>query len=485
MEPRPLVPQASLTPVAVTKPFWLVVLALLWPAQLVNMSAVITSVAQAQVAQVFHTTQIVWFSAVYALIGTLLLPFAVKLSDMHGKRRVMLTLVVIGFAGDVLCALAPSFAVLMVGRAIAACYVPVAALSLAAARDVVPAERLKTVTGVIGAALGGIIAIGPLIAGWLLDSYGFPGAMWFVAACTAFGLVLVVAVLPETPRHADRRGFDLFGGLLLALSVLAIMSGLGGGSQLGWASPQVLGLIVIGVILLAAFVFVEKRARNPIIDLAMLARRKVAVVLTASSMIQGFAFAAAGIMTVVIPLYPNIPGVSDGLGWSATYGAVVGLPAGVVLFVTGVLAAFAARRFGTRATWLAAVPVVLVGLVAQAFFHHNATEIILTGVFAALGTGIVYGCTPILVLESVSTKEQAQASGLSLMLVGLMVSLGAQVLFTVLGGSATISNGTAFYHDSGYRNAYLALAGIVAVALLVSLLIPRTTVDTHDEVHAE
>ena len=478
MEPRPLVPQTSPPPAAAitagAKPFWLVVFALLWPAQLVNMSAVITSVAQAQVAQAFHTTQIVWFSVIYALIGTLLLPFAVKLSDMHGKRRVMLALVVVGLVGDVVCAVAPTFDVLIVGRAIAACYVPVAALTLAAARDIVPAQRLKTVTGIIGAALGGIIAIGPLIAGWLLDDYGFHGAMWFVAACTALGLVLVATVLPETPRHAERSGFDWAGGALLALSVLAIMSGLGRGSDLGWTNGQVLGPVVVGLILLAVFVMVERRARNPILDLAMLSRRKVAAVLTASSMIQGFAFAAAGIMTVVIPLYPNIPGVSDGLGWSATYGAVVGLPAGVVLFVTGVLAAFAARRFGARATWLAAVPVVLAGLVLQAFFHHNATEIIITGVFSALGTGIVYGCTPILVLESVSTREQAQASGLSLMLVGLMVTLGAQVLFTVLSGSATISHGTAFYHDSGYRNAYLALAAIVAVSLLISLLIPKT-----------
>jgi MFS family permease len=476
MDSSPTVSQPSPvdTPTGVrARPFWLIVLALLWPAQLVNMSAVITSVAQAQVAQVFHTSQIAWFNVIYALIGTLLLPFAVKLSDMYGKRRVAITLVLAGLVGDVVCALAPSFGVLIAGRAIAACYVPVAALMLAAARDVVAGKRMAPVTGAIGAASGGIIAIGPLIAGWLLDSFGFRGAMWFIVFCTVVGLVLIVAVLPETPRHAERGGFDWLGGGLLAIGLLAVMSGMGGGSQLGWTSAGVLGPIVLGIVLLVAFVFVEKRVRYPILDLAMLSRRRVATVLGASSLLQGSAFATAGVMTVVIPLFPHIPGVSDGLGWTALYGALVGLPAGAMLFLAGGLAVFASRRVGTKTAWLTGVPIAIAGLVLAAFFHHNATQIILVGIVTALGTGIIYGCTPILVMESVSTKEQAQASGMSLMLVGLMATLGAQILFTVLNANSTIANGgTAFYHDAGYQYAYLVMAGVFVIGLLVSVGIP-------------
>jgi len=476
MDPTTAVSQRSLPGVA--RPFWLIAVALLWPAQLVNMSQAIATVAQAQVAQAFHTTQIVWFNVIYALIGTLLLPFAVKLSDMIGKRRVMLVLVAAGLVGDVICALAPTYEVLLAGRAVAALYVPVAALSLAAARDIVSARRLPGITGAIGAALGAVIAVGPLIAGWLLDGFGFHGAMWFIATCTAIGLALVATVLPETPRHADRGGFDWAGGALLGLGVLAVMSGLGQGSDLGWASGQVLGPVVVGVLLLVVFVLVERRASNPILNLAMLSRRKVATVLTASSLIQGTAFAALGVMTVVIPLYPNIPGVSDGLGWTAVHGALVNLPAGIVMFVVGSLAAYLSRRFGTRAIWLTAVPVMVVGLALEAFFHHDATQIIVTGVIAALGAGIIFGCTPILVVESVSTKEQAQASGMSLMVLGLVATLAAQITFTVLNANSTVSQGTAFYHEDGYRNAYLVLAVIVAIGFALSLALPRKEIRT-------
>lgn len=454
-------------------PFVVLVLALLWPAQLVNASAVITAFASPQIAQHFQTTQIAWFHVIYALVGTMVLPFAVKLSDMFGKRRVMTVLIVAGLLGDVICALAPSYGVLIAGRAIAAAYVPVAALTLATARDVLPPRRVATATGVIGATLGAVIAVGPLIAGWLLDGYGFRGAMWFVAICTAFGLVLIRALVPETPRYADAGGFDLIGGVLLAISTLAVMYGIGQGSEWGWADPRVLVLIVGGLVLLAVFLRYERSAAHPLLNLAMLSRREAATVLGATSLVQGTAFAASAVMTAVIPLYPRIPGVSDGLGWTALHGAAVGLPAGIVLFGVGILSAVATRRLGVRAVWLAALPVMVAGLVLQAFFHHDAAELIVTGVVAALGTGVVFGCTPILVMSAVSVEEQAQASGMSLMLVGLTSSLSGQVLYTVLAGDSTVFHGTTLYHDGAYRSGYFVLAGIIVIGLVVSLLIPR------------
>ena len=453
--------------------FIVLVLALLWPAQLVNTSSVITAFATAQIAESFHTTQIAWFQVIYPLIGTLVLPFAVKLSDMFGKRRVMIVLILCGLVGDVICALAPSFGVLLAGRALAAFYVPVAALTLATARDVLPARRVGTAIGVIGAALGAVIAVGPLVAGWLLDGYGFRGALWFVAICTVAGLILVATIVPETPKHADARGFDWIGGLLLGPAILAVMYGIGQGTAWGWSDPRVLGLILGGLVLLVVFVLHERSTAHPLLNMKTLSRREVATVLGATSLVQGTAFAASAVMTAVIPLYPHIPGISDGLGWTAIHSATVGLPAGIVLFATGILGALATRRFGLRATWLAALPIMVVGLVLEALFHYNAIELILTGIVAALGTGIIYGCTPILVMSAVSAKEQAQASGMSLMLVGLLTSLSGQILYTTLAASSTVFHGTALYHDAAYRNGYFLLAGLVVLGLVVSLLIPR------------
>ncbi|HEX4222916.1 MAG TPA: MFS transporter, partial [Pseudonocardiaceae bacterium] len=251
------------------------------------------------------------------------------------------------------------------------------------------------------------------------------------------------------------------------------MYGIGQGAQWGWSDPRVLGLIIGGLLLLALFVRVERTAAQPLLNMRTLSRRAVATVLGATSLVQGTAFAASAVMTAVIPLYPHIPGISDGLGWTAVHSAVVGLPAGAVLFVMGILGALATRRFGLRAVWLVALPIMIAGLVLEAFFHHDATQLIVTGVIAALGTGVVYGCTPILVMSAVSADEQAQASGMSLMLVGLTTSLSGQILYTVLAGRSTVFHGTALYHDAAYRNGYFVLAGLVLIGLVASVLIPR------------
>jgi MFS family permease len=452
-------------------PFAVLVIGLLWPTQLVNASSVISAYAQADIAQTFHTTKIAWFSVIYALVGTLLLPFAVKLSDMYGKRLVMITLIACGVIGDVICALAPSFGALLAGRAIAAAYVPVAALALAAARDIFPMRRLVLATGIISASLGAIIAICPLIAGWLLDNHGFRGAMWFVAVGTLIGLVLVITLLPETPRY-ETGSFDWRGGALIGVGMPALMYGVGQASAWGWADPRVLGLLVGGLLVLALFARVERSVAHPLLDLGMLSRRNVATVLGSSSLVQGAALAAASVMTVVIPLYPKIPGVSDGLGWTAFHGAIIGLPAGIVLFGIGITAAATTRRIGARTAWLIGVPIAATGLVLQAFYHHDAEQIILSGIVAAIGTGIVFGCTPLLVIGAVSTKEQAQASGTSLLLVGFTSTLAVQVLFTTLNAKSSVAQGTTFYHDIAYRNGYLVLAAIVLVGLFLSFFIP-------------
>ncbi|MEQ7004954.1 MFS transporter [Actinopolymorpha sp. B17G11] len=453
-------------------PFAILLVALLWAAQLVNAASVITATAQAQIAQYFHTTQIAWYSLIYVLCGTLLLPFVVKLGDMFGKKRIMIVVIVIGLIGDVISALAPTYAVLLIGRAISACYVPVAPLVFATARDIFPARRVGTATGIIGATLGAIIAVGPLIAGFLLDNVGFRGAIWFVSACTAVALLLVIVLVPETPRRAAG-AFDWLGGVLLGASIIALMYGVSQGSVWGWLDARVLALAGGAVVILLGFVLVERRVAHPLLDLPMLSRREVATVLSAGSIVQGTAFVAAAIMTVVIPLYPRIPGVSDGLGWSAMQGALVGLPAGVVLFVVGMAAGASTRRFDPRVPWLLGVVITMAGLVAAGFYHHNAVQIIATGMLTALGAGMVYACNPILILSAVTPREQALASGMSLMLLGVVITFVTQVLFTVLGSHSTVVKGTALYLDAGYRNGYFVLAGCVLIGLVVSLLIPK------------
>ncbi|MEW1776931.1 MFS transporter [Streptomyces sp. NPDC086777] len=447
--------------------------ALLWTAQVLSASSVIAAFAQADVAQHFHTAHIAWFGLIYSLVGTLMTPFAVRLGDIFGKRRVMLALIALGLVGDVLTALAPTFGVLLVGRAVAACYAPMAALVFATTRDVLPPRRVGQVSGVIGATLGAVVAICPVIAGWLMDDFGFRGALWFVAAVTAVAFILVYLFLPETPRRSRGEPFDWSGGLLLGGSISALIYAIGQGTTWGWTDSRMVGLTAGALVGFVGFALVERAVAHPMMDVRMLMRPRVSTVLVVTSVAQGTAFAAAAVMTVVIPLYPHIPGVSDGLGWTAMHSALIGLPAGIVLFLAGMAAGLVTRRVDPRLPWLLGLALATGGLVLQAFHHHNESQIIVTGVVASLGMGILYASVPILVVGAVTARDQGVASGMSLMLVGLMTTVASQVIFTIMGHTSVVMKGTAFYRDAGYRQAYIALAAAMAFALLLSLFLPK------------
>ncbi|MFC8719525.1 MFS transporter [Kitasatospora sp. NPDC057198] len=450
----------------------LILLAMLWPAQLLTAAGLLTSLSQAEIAQHFHTTQIAWFSLIYTLGVTLLTPFVAKFGDMVGKKRVMLVITVIGLAGDLITAVATNYETMLIGRGLAAFYGPIAPLVFASIRDVFPRRHVGTASGAIGASTGIVLAVCPLVGGWLLDSFGFRGVLWFLTLCTAVGFFLVLAFVPETPVHAQRTRFDWAGGILLGGSAATLIYAVGKGAEWGWSDTKTIGLLVGSIAAATAFVLVERATSHPLLDVRMFTRRNAASVLTASSLGQGTVY-AAGTMIVFLTLFPSIPGVSDGLGWSATHSAVVGLPAGIIVLPVGLAAGILTRRVDSRLPWMLGLLIVAAGYTAQAFYHHNEAQVIATGVLTNLGVGLVLACAPIMIVGSVSAEEQGLASAMSGMLTGLVTAVVTQVMFIALNSSSTVLNGTRFYHDAGLTRAYLTLAGAVAAALLVSLLIPR------------
>lgn len=448
------------------------VLALLWPAQIMTVAGVMTSMSQAAIAQHFQTVHIAWFILIYSIVGTVLTPFAAKLGDIHGKKKVMLVIIAIGLAGDVIVALAPNFQVLLIGRGLAACYAPIVALVFATVREVFPPRLVGPVSGTIGSSVGFVVALCPLIAGALLDAVGFRGALWFLAGITAVGLALVWLFVPTTPGRPKRGQLDWAGGLLIGASVAGLAYVIERAGEWGWTSLRTLGSVAAIAVAVILFVRVERRAVDPLVDVHMLGRRSVATVLSSGSIVLGTIFAATT-MVIVITLYPSIPGVSDGLGWSGTKSGLVAIPGGVLMFATGIVTGFVTRRISPKLPFIGGASLIIAGMVVQGLFHHGALQIILTGGVTALGAGMVMSCVPVMIMAAVSQEEQAMANGMATLLQGVFTAMSAQIMFTALNASGTVMDGTQFYTDASYRNGYFALAGCVAVGLVVALAIPR------------
>ncbi|CAL9595562.1 hypothetical protein SUDANB6_05347 [Streptomyces sp. enrichment culture] len=446
-------------------------IALAWPTQLLAAGGILGANATASVAQSFHTTQVAWFGLTLTLVSTLLTPFAIKLGDLYGKKRVMLAMTALGTVGEALAALAGSFWLVLVGRAIAGFYGPFGALSFAAVRDLFPRRLIKPASAIMGSSVG-LVGLGtPFLAGWLVDTWGYRGALWFLAAATAVACALVALLVPETPRHAFDTGFDWLGGLVLGGGLTAVIYAVGQGQSWGWSDGRTLGWLGAGAAALIAFLFVERSSAHPILDLGVLRRRPVALALTAGGLAQTVAFTMPG-LAILLALFPHIPGVSAGLGWTAQHNAVVSVSWNLVMFGTGLLVSRYLRHLDPRKVWCAGLAIMATGYTLVGFFHGNELELVLTSCLANVGSGIVVAGAPVLVVGVVSPHEQGLGSGMLNMLVSLFGAVVTAGAYALLNAHSTVFEGTAFYQDAGYAWMFWLGALATLVALALSLFVP-------------
>lgn len=450
----------------------LILFALFWTVQLLAIVSVLAGNAQSQVAIHFHTTQIAWFTLVSTLTGTFCMPFAAKIASIRGKKRTIVALTVFGLIGDVVAALAPNYATLLVGRGIAGVYVAAAPVAYALTRDVFPRRHVGVASALLGGGVGVVALVGPFLSGWIIDSHGFRGALWFMAASTLVSVLLVLFVVPESPvRERDGR-MDWIGGLLLGGAVTLIVYCIGEGSAWGWSSGRFLGLTALGVVLLAAFGRVETRVAEPVFPPAMLARRPVWTVLIATSIAAGAAN-SVGVIMQLLALMPRIPGVSDGLGWSATRNAVATSPISILMVLVGLAAGLLARRVDSRHLFGVGVFMIVLGYGLATGLHHSAGQIVAMGVIAGPGMGLVLAVVPIMIIEAVRPEEQALANGAQSLTQGVAQAVVSQLAFVVLARRGSVLQGTQFYHDAGYVDGFWLIVGCCAVGGLLALLIPR------------
>ncbi|MFC3577460.1 MFS transporter [Streptomyces yaanensis] len=449
----------------------LITLALIWPAQLLAVVGSLSGNAQPQIAQHFHTTNIEWFTQTFVLVSIAAVPFAMRCGEIFGKRRVMLILATAGITGDAITVLAPNYPIMLVGRSIAGLYGPVVALVMASVRDLFPPKRVAAAYGTITGSIGVAHILSPLLAGQLLDRYGWQSALWALTISTALAAACV-ALVPETPRTATTAKFDWLGGLLLGGGVGVIVWGVGKGDAWGWSDLRTLGCIGGGLLALVLFILVELRAEHPVVNVRMFKRRSVAAVLAGPSLVQGVFFVSPVVLTF-LALYPAIPHASDGLGWTMTHTAVVGIPAGVITTAAGVAAGLLLRRVGVRALWFSSAAVLATGFVLAGLFHGSAGEIIGTGTLIGVGGGMMVAAVGSMIVSVVTAEEQAAANGLGALLYQATGVITYQILFVVLDRHSTVMRGTAFYLDEGYRNAYFVLAVLVGIGMLLALAMPR------------
>ena len=218
-----------------------------------------------------------WVVTIYLLTSTITVPFYGKLSDIYGRRPMLMIGITLFLVGSVLSGLSQEMWQLILFRGIqglgAGALFPIA---LAVIGDLfTPAERGKY-QGLFGAVFGISFLIGPGLGGFLTDNVSWHWIFFVNLPIGIISLVVIWRLLPTIKRTGASRNFDYLGALVFTIAIGFLLVGLTNKQAGEWTDPAVGGFIAIGLLGSALFAFVETRAREPIVPLDLWRNRTYA-----------------------------------------------------------------------------------------------------------------------------------------------------------------------------------------------------------------
>jgi EmrB/QacA subfamily drug resistance transporter len=403
--------------------------------------------------------QLQWAITGYSLVGAAVIVTSGALGDVLGRRKVFLAGLALFVACCVLIALSTSAAGVIVGRmiqgasgaTILACGMSL--LSVAASG----AGQMKAVT-LWGAASAAGGALGPLVGGVLVDTTGWQGLFWIDAAIAAACIPLTLATVKESRDPTRSSSIDWAGTVLVALIFAPVVLALSKGNDWGWASLATVGCFAISIVATLLFVYVEKRASAPLVDLQLLRNR---VLVGATLAILIVAGTINGLM-YVLSLYFQNPAALD---LSAFEAGLATLPAAAgMIAITPAITPLAGKIGAGRAVALGFV-LATAGFAALAFVQSdwNYVWFVAPLLVLAVGLGMANGPASSGSTSSVSPDQVGAAAGIS----NMARYVGAAVAVAAV---ATVNNAVTDNHLADGDSASDALAaGLSRSSLLMAI----------------
>lgn len=334
----------------------------------------------------------VWITTSYMVASTVLVPIYGKLSDQLGRRRVLLAAIAIFLVGSVLCGLSQNTWQLIGFRALQGMgSAGLFTSAFAVIADIFPPRERGKYQGTFGAVFGLSSVIGPLLGGFITDTFGWHWVFFVNIPIGAIAVTFIVLRMPAL-RLPSREGgsVDWVGALMLTLGVapLLVALSLGKGEAdprpnlfpwLSWQIGSLLGVAVIGCLL---FVLVERRAVNPIVDLKLFSIRPFRFTIVTTFIVGGSFLAAI----VFLPLF-----MVNVVGLSATRSGLTTMPLTFGLIFANVMVGRLVSRIGRYKFLLVGSLVILCGAFAVMGWtltpESSQLEVTLKMILVGIGLG--------------------------------------------------------------------------------------------------
>jgi EmrB/QacA subfamily drug resistance transporter len=407
--------------------------------------------------------QLEWTVNAYNLSFAVLLITAAALGDRFGRRNLYATGLGLFAAASAACALAPDVGWLIAARTVqgagAALIVP---LGLALLSEAFPAERRGAAIGIFSAITGLAVASGPLVGGAIVQGISWEWIFWVNVPIGLLAIPLVLSRMRES--HGRQTPLDIRGLALVTLGALGVVWGLVRGNQAGWGSVEVLAALLGGVVLMAAFIRWELRAREPMLPMHFFRSR-------AFSAGNGAIFFTFASLFGTVFFYAQM--LQTGLGYGPLGAGLRLLPYTATFMTVAPIAGALADRIGERPLLVGGLALQSIGMAWLALiakpdlaYSHMLAPFIIAGV----GVSMAIPAAQNSVVGSVASEALGKAAGVNSMMRELGGVFGIAVVVAVFAATGGYASAQAF--TDGFGPAIGVSAGLALAGALTALAMP-------------
>ncbi|MFH8250388.1 MFS transporter [Microbacterium sp. B2969] len=407
-----------------------------------------------------------WTMTAWLIAAAVATPVLGRVGDLRGRRATFLAVLVVIVIGDIVAFNASSIGILLVGRVLQGVGGALFPLAFGLIRDTVPPRRVTGAIGAMSAIIGIGGAAGSVLAGPLSEAVGWRGLFLVPLVLSVVGILLTVAWVPRTSAKATG-SLNVLSAVLLSGWLVALLIPLTSGARWGWTSPAVVSLLAIAVVLFAAWVVAELRAKEPLVDIRMLLDRAIWPTNAAAFLVGAAAFGFWG----YLPQFVETASASGwGLGLDARAAGLVLLPLLIGMSAMGFATGALSRVLPLRVQLALGAAVMGIAVMSAVVLHTEVWQLALAGGLFGIGIGASYAAAASIIVQSVSADRVGVATGVNANLRTIGSAFGSALTSALVFGTLDASGSPL---ESGYDIAWLTMAALALAAAVIVLATMR------------
>jgi MFS family permease len=366
-----------------------------------------------------------WILSAYLIPGAVMTPIAGKLSDIYGRKKVLLAIMGVYALGIAMAGFAEDIYLFFISRAIQGIGISMLVIAFSIIRDQFPRDKISIGQGIISSMFASGAVLGLLMGGLIVSNFG-----WRATFLSAVPITIVLFITiwrfnynprpqPDKPKPNISRAVDIKGAITLAVFVTSFLIALtlvqtGQGFDLG----NMAFFLSAGGVSLAVFIVIERRSKEPLVDLRLIVNK---VILPANLIIMVVGFSMFMVFQT-IPVLVRNP-IPLGFGGDATTVSYIQLPFALVLLVFGPTSGLIVSKLGSVKPLIMGTTITAAGFFGLVAFHQDWIAVAVN--LAVLSTGL--SLTNVGAMNVTILATPSEFTGMSLGMNNLLRILGASI----------------------------------------------------------